>query len=703
MALMFRAIALFLVPLSIGLANTTTAPVAKKDPHVVQTPFGATRNDPYFWLRDDTRSSPAVLEYLKAENAYADQVLAPEAGLFAQVRKEIAGRVPPQDSSVPYFSHGYWYYTRFSAHEEHPVVARRKGKMDTPEEVLLDENSMAPPKGYFSVDYWAASPDGRLVAWTEDRIGRRQHELHVKDIATGRVLNETVKGTSTNILWGGDSKTILYVVNDAALRPRWLKAHTLGTATSADQVVFDETDDTFYSDLVRTNDEQFLCLHGVSMVASEWRCAPADNPTHFQVIAAREIGHMYDVDHSQRSWYLRTNCQALNYRIVSVTDAGLAQGRSAWHEVLAAQDHVLIEGMKAFDGYLALEERVEANKQLRLLPLNGRGREAPAEDPAFAMSLSPDQSPHGRWVRYDYESLSTPASTREINVDSGEQRVLKNRTVPGYDRTQYVTERVWVTGRDGSRIPVSLLHRKDWDKDGKGALLQYGYGAYAYSVDARFFDYAISLADRGMVFAVAHVRGGQEMGRSWYDQGHLFQKMNTFNDFVDVTRGLVAQGYAAKDRVAALGGSGGGTLMGEVANIAPDDYKVILAIVPYVDAVTTMLDPTIPLVTREYDEWGNPNKKPEYEYMLKWSPYDNVRAQSYPALYVFTGLWDSQVQYYEPTKWVAKLRATKTDSHPLVLRINMQGGHGGASGRFQQVDARAEYLAFALAQLGFTH
>jgi oligopeptidase B len=690
-----------------GLAATAPAPIAKKELHEVKTPFGATRDDSYFWLRDDTRSSPAVLGYLNQENAYADQVLAPESGLRAQVRKEIADRVPPQDSSVPYFSHGYWYYTRFSPHQEYPTVARRKGKMDAPEEVLMEETAMAPREGYFSVDHWAVSPDGKLIAWTEDRVGRRQYELHVKDIATGRLLDETVKGISANILWGDDSKTLLYVVNDAALRPRWLKAHRLGTATGADPVVFDETDATFFSDLVRTNDEQFLCLHGVSMVTSEWRCAPANDPTRFQVIAAREIGHMYDVDHGPGRWYIRTNWQAPNYRIVAVAAGELTKGRSAWHEIVATRDHVLIEGLQAFDGFLALEERVEANKRLRLLPLDGKGREAPAreapaEDPAFAMSLSPDQSPHGRWVRYDYESLSTPASTREINVDTGEQRVLKDKTVPGYDHTQYQTERVWVTARDGSRIPVSVLRRKDWRKDGKGALLQYAYGAYAYSVDARFFDYAISLADRGVVFAVAHVRGGQEMGRSWYDQGHLFQKMNTFTDFIDVTRGLVAQGYAAKDRVVALGGSGGGTLMGAVANMAPGDYKAILAIVPYVDAVTTMLDPTIPLVTREYDEWGNPHKKSDYEYMLKWSPYDNVRAQSYPALYVFTGLWDSQVQYYEPTKWVAKLRATKTDDHPLVLRINMQGGHGGASGRYQQIDARAEYLAFALAQLGYT-
>jgi oligopeptidase B len=675
-------------------------PKAAVAEHEVRTTFGAVRNDPYFWLRDDTRSDPKVLDYLRAENRYADAVLAPMASLETAVRKELAERIPAQDSSVPFMEHGYWYYSRFVPGKEYPVIARKKGKLDAAEEVVLDESERAPHSGYYSVGSWAVSPNGHLLAWTEDHVGRLQYELHIKDLQTGRIAEETASGLSANILWGADNKTILYVVNNRELRPEWLKAHVLGAASS-DPVLFDELDGTFYSMLVRTNDHQFLCLDGFSIVASEWRCAPVADPTHFQVISTRVTGHFYDVDHVPGTWFIRTNLEAPNYRIMTVADADLPRGRGAWHELVPAGKEILIEGIRAFEGYLAVAERSEANRRIVLRTADGRTHAVPADEPAFTMTLTPDQDYRGRWVRYDYESLATPTITREINVDSGEQRTLKREMINGYDGSRYVTERVWVRARDGARIPVSLLHDKDWKKDGKGALLQLAYGAYGGAVDATFKSYAISLADRGVVFAIAHVRGGDEMGRSWYDQGHLFNKMNTFTDFIDVTRGLVAQGFAAGDRVAALGGSGGGTLMGAVANMAPQDYRVILAIVPYVDAVTTMLDPTIPLVTREYDEWGNPNHKKEYDYMLTWSPYDNVGRHPYPAMYVYTGLWDSQVQYYEPAKWVAKLRANRTDHNPLVFRINMQGGHGGASGRFQHADSEAEYFTFALWELGY--
>lgn len=690
---------------AIAVASTSglLPPKAAVAAHEVRTSFGAVRNDPYFWIRDDTRSDPKVLAYLQAENHYADSVLASMGGLETALRQELAARIPAQDSSVPFLEGGYWYYSRFVPGKEYPIIARKKGSLEATEEVLLDEPQRAPSTGYYSVGSWAVSPNGRQLAWTEDHVGRLQYELHVKDLVTGRISEETVPGLSANILWGGDNKTVLYVVNNASLRPQWLKAHVLGTATGTDPLLFDESDDTFYSLLVRTNDKRFLCLYGSSLVATEWRCAPVQTPTHFSVIEPRTTGHMYDVDHAGDAWYIRTNLNAPNYRIVSVADAEVGRGHAAWHEVVpVSQDH-LIEALRAFDGYLAIQQTFEANKRIVLRAADGKTREVPVAEPAFTMSFAPEQDSRSRWVRYDYESLATPTSTREINIDTGEQRVLKTKVVKGYDSTRYVTERAWVTARDGARIPVSLLHRKDWKKDGTGALLQYAYGAYAYSVDAKFMSYAISLADRGMVFAIAHVRGGQEMGRSWYDQGHLLQKMHTFTDYIDVTRGLVAQGFAARDRVAALGGSGGGTLMGAVANLAPEDYRAILAIVPYVDAITTMLDPSIPLVTREYTEWGNPNQKSEYDYMLTWSPYDNVGHHAYPAMYVYTGLWDSQVQYYEPTKWVAKLRAARTDDHPLVFRINMQGGHGGASGRFHQADSQAEYLAFALWQLGYRH
>lgn len=676
-------------------------PRAAKVSHAVTTDFGATRNDPYFWLRDDTRSKPDVLAYLNAENTYADQVTKPITPLRAQIAKELTERVPAGDSSVPFFDQGYWYYSRFDRGAEYPILARKKGSLEAREEIILNEPQRATPKSYFAVGKWVVSPNGRLLAWTEDRVGRFQYDLHVKDLTTGQVLSDTVTGLGTNILWGGDNKTILYVVNNKELRPEYLKAHVVGSPASQDRLLFDDTDDTFYSWLIRTTDRKFVCLDGFSLTNTEWRCASVNDPTHFQVMAPRGPGHMYDVDHADGHWYIRTNWKALNYRIVSVADADASRGQEAWQEIVPGRSGSLIEGMRAFQGFLAMEVRHEANRAVVLRTDDGHIREVAAQEPAFTMTLSPEQDATGRWVRYEYESLATPTVTREVDIDTGKQRVLKEKSVVGYRPADYVTERVWVTARDGARIPVSLLHKKDWKRDGTGALFQYSYGAYSYAEDPKFTDYAISLVDRGVVFAIAHIRGGQDMGRAWYEQGHLFAKMNTFNDFIDVSRGLVAQKYAAKDRVAALGGSGGGTLMGAIANMAPQDYRVLLAIVPYVDAVTTMMDPSIPLVTREYTEWGNPNQKKDYEYMLTWSPYDNVGHRKYPAMFVYTGLWDSQVQYYEPTKWVAKLRAEKTDNNPLVLRVNMQGGHGGSAGRFQQVEARAEYLAFALWELGY--
>jgi oligopeptidase B len=706
-AVAFAGLAFAATATESGVSPTPASPQDVQPPraavqdHEVRTQFGATRNDPYFWLRDDTRSDPKVIDYLRAENRYTDSVFAHVAGLETTVRKELAERIPAQDSSVPFKKDGYWYYSRFLSGQEYPVIARKRGTLDAPEEVILDEPKLAPRSGYYAIGSWAVSPNGRLLAWTEDHVGRLQYELHIKDLTTGRVAEDTANGLSANILWGGDNKTVLYVVNNEALRPEWVKAHVLGVIPSSDPLIFDETDETFYSMLVSTNDHRFLCLDGFSLVTSEWRCAPTEDPTHFQVIANRVAGHVYDVDHAAGTWYIRTNLEAPNYRIVSVADKDVSRGSSAWHELAPARTDRLIEGIKAFEGYLAIEDRFEANRRIVLRTPDGHEREVAADEAAFTMTLARDQDAQSRWVRYTYDSLTTPTLTREVNVDSSEERTLKETTVTGYDKSRYVTERAWVKARDGARIPVSLLHRKDWKRDGKGALFQFAYGAYAFSVDAKYLGYAISLADRGVVFAIAHVRGGDEMGRSWYDEGRLFHKMNTFTDFIDVTRGLVAQGYAASDRVAALGGSGGGTLMGAVANLAPEDYRAILAMVPYVDAVTTMLDPTIPLVTREYTEWGNPNVKEEYEYMLTWSPYDNVARHAYPAMYVYSGLWDSQVQYYEPTKWVAKLRADRTDKNPLVLRMNMQGGHGGASGRFQKVDSQAEYVTFALWQLGY--
>jgi oligopeptidase B len=675
-------------------------PVAAKRPFQVTSPNGA-RSDDYYWLRDDTRKNPDMLAYLAAENAYADAVLAPTKPLQDKIYQEIVGRIKQDDSSVPYLKNGYVYYTRFEAGADYPITARRKGAMTAPEEVLLDQPKLAAGKGFWSVGSGTASPDNKLYAWAEDVVGRRQYVLKVKDLATGRMLADTVTNIEPNIVWADDNKTIFYIDKDpTTLLGNTVKAHVLGTSVSADQVIYKEADDTFYMQIGRTTDDKYICIAVQSTETSEQRCAPSAAPTAWTLIAPRERTHLYQADHIGNHWLIRTNWRAPNYRLAEVADAAAAKGKAAWKDVVPTSASVFIENFKPFDRFVAIEERAGGNKRLRMLKAGGKSEAVEADEPAYAMALATNEEPASDWLRYTYDSLVTPETTYEVNVRTGERRVLKVQPAPGYDKANYVTERVWATARDGTKVPVSLFYRKGMKRDGTAPLFQYAYGSYGYSTDPYFINYAVSLADRGVVFALAHIRGGQEMGRAWYDQGRLMNKKNTFNDFVDVTRYLVANNYVAKGRTAAMGGSAGGLLMGSVANMAPQDYKVMVAQVPFVDIVTTMLDTSIPLTTGEYDEWGNPNTKPAYDYMLSYSPYDNVSAQAYPALFVGTGLWDSQVQYYEPAKWVAKLRATKTDSNPLVFRVNMEAGHGGKSGRFRKYREQAEYMAFALDQLG---
>ena len=680
--------------------SAPTPPVAAKKPYTVKSPFGATREDPYYWLRDDTRKNPEMLGYLAAENAYADAVLAPTRPKADALYREIVGHIKQDDASVPYAKHGYFYYTRFDTGADYAVVARRKGSMAAPEQILFDQPAMAKGKGFFQIGNWRVSPDNTRIAWAEDIVGRRQYVLKVKDIASGAPLADTVTNIEPGLVWSADGKTIFYVEKDpVTLLGTRVKAHVLGTPASADRLVYTEKDDTFYMSIGATTDERYICINLHSTVSDEQRCAPAANPVAFTPVAPRERDFLYNADHLGGRWIVRTNWQAPNYRIMEAPDARAAAGRAGWTDLVPTSDQVFIEGFQPFDKFLAIEERSDANKRLRLLTPAGKSSFVSADEPAYVMDLGVNEDPASPVLRYTYGSLVTPTTTYEVDAATGKRTVLKVQPVPGYDPSKYVTERVWATARDGTRVPVSLVYAKGFKKDGTAALYQYAYGSYGYSTDPSFRPTLPSLLDRGMVYAIAHIRGGQEMGRKWYDDGKIFHKKNSFTDFIDVTRFLVDQGYAAKGRVAAEGGSAGGLLMGAVANMAPQDYRVIVAQVPFVDVVTTMLDTSIPLTTGEFDEWGNPAEKRYYDYMLSYSPYDNVTAQAYPALYVGTGLWDSQVQYYDPTKWVAKLRATKTDQNPLVFRVNMEAGHGGKSGRFERYKQSAEYLAFALGQL----
>lgn len=694
-----KLLALVAVLAAAGTAHAQTPPRVAKKPFLVKSPHGA-RADDYYWLRDDTRKNPEMLAYLKAENDYADTLLKSLKPLEDKLYAETVGHIKQDDSSVPFEKNGYWYQTRFETGANYPIIERRRGSATAPAEIMFDQPKMAGTSAFWALSDYAVSPDNRLVAWAEDTVGRRQYVLKVKDLATGQVHADTITNIEPNIVWGDDNRTIFYVAKDpTTLRGYKAMAHVLGTPASADRTVWEEKDETFDTHVERTSDDKYICVIVSTTVSDEQRCAPAADPKAFAVIASRAREFKYSADHMGDRWIIRTNRGAKNYKLVTLADADAARGVAAWRDLTPASDTVFIEGFKPFRGFVAIDQREGGNRMIRLLTDAGASSAVKADEPAFRMSLDVNENPASDWVRYTYGSLVTPTTTYEVNARSGERRVLKVAPVPGYDPANYVTERVWATARDGVKVPVSVVYKRGVKRDGTAPLFQYAYGSYGLSMDPAVDPGRIALLDRGVVYALAHIRGGQEMGRGWYDDGHLLRKKNSFTDFIDVTRYLVAQKYAAKDRVAAMGGSAGGLLMGAVLNMAPQDYRVVVAQVPFVDVVTTMLDASIPLTTFEWDEWGNPAQKKYYDYMLSYSPYDQVAKRAYPALYVGTGLWDSQVQYYEPAKWVAKLRELKTDSNPLVFRVNMEAGHGGKSGRFERYRQNAEWQAFVLQQL----
>jgi len=688
---------------AVAVAQTApTPPTVAQKPYTVKGPQG--RVDPYYWLRDDTRKNPDMLAYLNSENAYADAMLAPTKPLQEELFKEIVGHIKQDDSSVPVRDRGYWYYTRFQTGQNYPVLARKAGSLTAKEQVMLDEPAMAKGHGFFAVSDWAVSQNNRLLAYALDTVGRRQYALRLKDLTTGKTLGDNVANVEPDLVWADDNRTVFYIEKDpVTLLSKRVKAHVLGSPASADKLVYEEKDDSFYLGVERTSDDKFICIELQATVSNEQRCTSAAKPGKWTVIAPREREFLYQADHVGNRWIIRTNWNAKNYKLAEVSDAGMSRGRAAWHDLVPHNPNVFIENFQPFNSFIAIEERANGNKHVRLLSNSGRSSDVASDEPAYAMTIDNNPEASSTNLRYTYTSLTTPTITYEVDSRTGQRAILKRTPAPNYDPSQYVTERVWAPARDGTRIPVSLVYKKGFKRDGTAAMLQYAYGSYGLSTDPAWSPTIVPMLDRGLVYAIAHIRGGQEMGRAWYDAGHLLNKKNTFTDFIDVTRYLVSQRYAAKDRVAALGGSAGGLLMGAVTNMAPQDYRVVIAQVPFVDVVTTMLDTSIPLTTNEFDEWGNPAKKEYYDYMLSYSPYDNVERKAYPALFVGSGLWDSQVQYYEPTKYVAKLRAMNTDSNPLIFRVNMEAGHGGKSGRFEQYRSRAEYYAFMLTELGITN
>jgi len=697
------------VATSVAISAALTPPLATVKPHKVKSPHG-TRNDDYYWLRDDSRQNAEVLDYLKAENAYFRQYAARYKPLEDRLFAEIRGRIKEDDASVPWKKDSYWYYTRFEGGKEYAIHARKRGSLKAREEIMLDVNALAAGRDYYQIGGWDVSSGEQLLAYTEDTSGRRQYTVRFRNLATGETFPDAIPGVSAGVVWAADNRTLFYVENDpVTLLTKRVKRHVLGTDPLSDVVVYDEKDDSFYLDVDKTGSDRYLVISMSSTESDEMRVLRADNPTgRWRVFAGRRHKFHYDADHIGGTWIVSTDWDAPNYKLMRVAEADIGD-RARWKPFVAHSKAVHINGFALFTQHFVIDERSDGLRRLRVVPWNGKtpqhGKASyiQSDEPAYTASLGANPEQDTDVLRYHYTSLTTPASVYELDMTTGRKKLLKRQPVlGGFDARRYVTERVWVKARDGTKVPVSLVYRKGFRRNGTAPLFQYAYGSYGLAMDPGFRSSVVSLLDRGFVFAIAHIRGGEEMGRAWYETGKKLDKKNSFNDFIDVTEALVAKGYGAKGKVFAQGASAGGLLMGAIVNMRPDLYRGVLAHVPFVDVVTSMLDPSIPLTTTEFDEWGDPRKKAFYDYMLSYSPYDNVTKQAYPALFVATGLHDSQVQYFEPAKWVAKLRATKTDGNPLVFKVNMEAGHGGKSGRFQQLREVAEEFAFVLDLLDVT-
>ena len=677
-------------------------PMAEKRPYAVRSPSGE-RQDEYYWLRDDTRKNPEMLAYLNAENAYREAMIAHTKPAEEALYQEIVARIKQDDASVPYRKQGWWYYTRYDTGKEYPIHARKRGTLAATEEILLDGNALAAGQAFFQFGQTAVSSRGRILAWAQDTVGRRQWTLRFKDLTTGEVFPERIENTTGDIAWANDNRTLFYVEKDpVTLLGIRVRKHVLGSDPKSDPTVYEEKDSTFYLSVGKSRSDRFIEIGLRQTLATEMRVADANDPKlEFRVVLPRERDHEYEIEDFGDEWIIRTNWQAKNFRVVRAPMNRVAD-RAAWRDVIAHRSDGFVHGFAVFKNFLAVNDRSGGLRKIRIKAWgDGAEHVVTAAEPTYSTSLARNAEIDTDVVRYTYTSMVTPLTTYDYDMRARSQTQLKREPVLGpFDPKEYQSEFVQAKARDGTAIPVSIVYRKGFKPDGTAALLQRGYGSYGFSSDPGFSSQDLSLLDRGVVIAIAHIRGGQEMGRGWYEDGKLFKKKNTFTDFIDVTDFLVADKYAARERVAAVGGSAGGLLMGAIMNLAGEKYRAIVAHVPFVDVVTTMLDASIPLTTNEYDEWGNPEGKAAYDYMLSYSPYDQITAKAYPATLVTAGLWDSQVQYYEPAKWVARLRAHKLDSNPLLLKMNMTAGHGGRSGRFQRFRDTAEMFAFLCDQWG---
>ena len=684
------------------------APRAKVSPTRHEM-HGVVRTDDYHWLRE--RGDPAVTAHLEAENAYTQAVMAPTEALQETLFAEIKGRIRQSDMSVPYREGDYLYYTRYEDGREYPIHCRRPvdapAAVDVPaavdgEQVLLDVNVLAEGRDFCQVSALEVSPDGRLLAYAIDVEGRRIHTIRVRDLSADALLDDELAGVTSNLVWADDNRTIFYTrQHPETLRWHQVWRHALGTPQADDVLVYEEADETFNCEVSRTRSKRYLLIASSQTVSTEYRLLEAERPDGaFEVFWPRARDHEYDVDHYRDRFYVRTNHRARNFRLMETAAAGTPPER--WVEVVPHRDDVLLESFALFRGHLVLQERRAGLTRLHVRPWSGDGAHDIAfDEPVYDVHVSVNREADTRLLRFGYESLTTPRSIYDYDMEARSRTLLKRQEVlGGFDPAEYSAERVFATAPDGRQVPISLVARAGAPRDGTGPLLLYGYGAYGISMDPAFNSARLSLLDRGFRFAIAHVRGGQELGRPWYDDGRLGRKPNTFSDFIACAEHLVREGYTRPERLYAMGGSAGGLLIGAVLNRRPDLFAGAVAQVPFVDVLTTMLDDSIPLTTGEYDEWGNPHERPAFDDILAYSPYDNVAARDYPALLVLAGLHDSQVQYWEPAKWVAKLRAMKTDARPLLLKTNMDAGHGGVSGRYRRYRETALQYAFLLREAG---
>jgi oligopeptidase B len=669
-------------------------PVAKRIPKT-DTLHGEVRRDDYFWLRQ--KSDPEVRAYLEAENAYTEASLSHLKPTQDSIYREMLGRIKETDLTVPWRYRGYWYYTRTEQGKDYPILCRKKGSLDAKEAIILDQNQLARGKKFHALGGVDVSPDGNLLLYLEDTTAFREYTLHVKDLRTGKLLPESIPDVWNGTAWADDNRTFFYMRADSAKRAYSVWRHAIGAPAAGDAKVFQEDNLLYSADLARSQSGKYIFISSEGFTSSEWRVIPTVRPTDSaRVLVPRQANVLYSVDHVPGRFLILTNDGATNFRIVSAPEADAS--RQAWRDWQPASDSVFIEDLVVFRSHVVVSERAEGLRRLRVVRLPDRATHfITFPDPAYAVDPSGNTDFDASTLRFSYSSFTTPETVYRYDLTKRTRTVLKRREIPsGFDASKYQLRRVMVEARDGEQVPLSLLLPKGYPLDGSRPFLLYAYGSYGYTMEPDFDSSVLSLVDRGFGYGIAHIRGGQEMGRRWYDGGKMMNKKNTFNDFIEVAEYLIRERYTSPSRLVANGASAGGLLMGVVATWRPELFRAVVAGVPFVDVINTMLDASIPLTTPEWEQWGDPHKPEHYAYMKSYSPYDNVAPMEYPALLVTTSFNDSQVMYWEPAKWVAKLRATKRGSNPLYLKTNFAGGHGGSSGRYDRLKETAFEYAFMI-------